>query len=555
MKRLYSILAILMVFFSISEAQPSVKKLGKSIFTLTTFDKDGIIKSSDTYGVFVGSDGEAISLWTPFIHADSAIVMNSNGEIMEVVSIIGANELYNVCKFKVKGKTSSIEISKVPSTSGNKMWVLYNKENKLTANECEIEKTEPFMDKYTYYILSMENAPEYSGCPIINKDGELTGLFQRSGSSNSINAIDANFVDSINTKGLFIGNSMYHQTGIRLNMPKDKQEALIMLVMAKEQCDSAQYVKYVDDFIQSFPTEVNGYSTRAMNLINAGRYEEADNTMKTAIEKAEDKADAHAEYSSVIYQKLIYSPDTTYKAWTLDKALDEIKKAYEISPKPVFKHREAQIVYTQGNYQTAYEMFFNLTKADLKREELFFEAAQCKIQLNAPDTEVIELLDSAVSACPKPLTNISAPYVLARGQIYDKMKEYRKALADYNVYDTLMLGNASDQFYYTRFKCEVNIKQYKQALNDIAHAAYLNPREPIYLAEMGSLQLRLNQLDDAIKSADLCIKVSPEFPDAYLIKGLALIHKKEKANGLEVLQKAKELGDNRAQELIDKYKN
>ena len=99
-----------MVFFSISEAQPSVKKLGKSIFTLTTFDKDGIIKSSDTYGVFVGSDGEAISLWTPFIHADSAIVMNSNGEIMEVVSIIGANELYNVCKFKVKGKTSSIEI-------------------------------------------------------------------------------------------------------------------------------------------------------------------------------------------------------------------------------------------------------------------------------------------------------------------------------------------------------------------------------------------------------------------------------------------------------------
>lgn len=153
------------------------------------------------------------------------------------------------------------------------------------------------------------------------------------------------------------------------------------------------------------------------------------------------------------------------------------------------------------------------------------------------------------------MTNISAPYVLARGQIYDKMKEYRKALADYNVYDTLMLGNASDQFYYTRFKCEVNIKQYKQALNDIAHAAYLNPREPIYLAEMGSLQLRLNQLDDAIKSADLCIKVSPEFPDAYLIKGLALIHKKEKTNGLEVLQKAKELGDNRAQELIDKYKN
>ena len=197
----------------------------------------------------------------------------------------------------------------------------------------------------------------------------------------------------------------------------------------------------------------------------------------------------------------------------------------------------------------------NLTKSELKREELFLEAAQCKMQLNAPDTEVLALLDSAVSVCPKPLTSISAPYVLARGQVYDKMAEYRKALADYNVYDTLMLGNANEQFYYLRFKCEVNLKQYKQALNDIAHAAYLNPREPLYLAEMGSLQLRLNQLDDAIKSSDLCISVAPNFPDAYLIKGLALIHKNEKESGLEVLQKAKELGDNRAQELIDKYKN
>lgn len=554
MKRLYSIIAILTLSISLSNAQPSVKKYGKSVFTLTTFDKDGNIKSSDIYGVFVGSEGEAISLWTPFIDTDSAIVKTSNGDIMEVESIIGANELYNVCKFKVKGKTSSVEIARKPSTQGENMWVLFNKNNKLGASKCEIDKTEAFMDKYTYYIISMEDAPEFSGCPVIDKDGKLTGLFQRSGSSAGINVVDANFTDSIETKGLFISNSMYRQTGIKLNMPADKQEALIMLVMAKEQCDSSKYVKYVDDFISSFPTEVNGYSTRAMNLVSAGHFEEADKTMKTAIEKTADKAAAHAEYSSVIYQKLIYSPDTTYKEWTLDKALGEIRKAYEMSPQSVYRHREAQIIYTKGDYQKAYDMFIGLTKEELKREELFLEAAQCKIQLNAPDTEVVVLFDSAVSACPKPLTSISSPYILARGQIYDKMGEYRKALADYNVYDTLMLGNADAPFYYTRFKCELNIKQYKQALNDIAHAAYLNPNEPVYLAEMSSLQLRLNQLDDAIKSADLCIRIAPEFPDAYLIKGLALIHKKDKSNGLQMLEKARGLGDSRAQELIDKYK-
>ena len=101
MKRLYSIIAILTLSISLSNAQPSVKKYGKSVFTLTTFDKDGNIKSSDIYGVFVGSEGEAISLWTPFIDTDSAIVKTSNGDIMEVESIIGANELYNVCWFKI----------------------------------------------------------------------------------------------------------------------------------------------------------------------------------------------------------------------------------------------------------------------------------------------------------------------------------------------------------------------------------------------------------------------------------------------------------------------
>lgn len=542
-----------MLFSSFSQAQPSIKKLGKSVFTLTTFGKDGIV-ASDTYGVFVGASGEAISLWTPFIGADSAVVTTGNGDVMEVEAIIGANELYDVCKFKVKGKTTPVEIAEEPGAQGSNMWLLLNKNDKLSACECTIDKIEKFMDKYAYYILSMDDAPLSSGCPVINNDGKLAGLFQRS-SSYQNTVIDANYVDSIQTKGLFVGNSMYHQTGIRLKMPEDKDEALIMLVMAREQCDSTQYVKYMHDFINNFPKEVDGYSALAKSYVEKGHYEEADNTMRTAVEKVDNKADAHAEYSSVIYQKLIYSADTTYKAWTLDKALEEIKKAYEISPKPIFKHREAQIIYTKGDYKTAYDSFMNLTKSDLKREELFLEAAQCKMQLNAPDTEVLVLLDSAVSVCPKPLTGISAPYVLARGQVYDKMAEYRKALADYNVYDTLMLGNASEQFYYTRFKCEVNLKQYKQALNDIAHAAYMNPKEPIYLAEMGSLQLRLNQLDDAIKSSELCIRVAPDFPDAYLIKGLALIHKNDKAGGLEVLQKAKELGDNRAQELIDKYKN
>lgn len=65
---------------------------------------------------------------------------------------------------------------------------------------------------------------------------------------------------------------------------------------------------------------------------------------------------------------------------------------------------------------------------------------------------------------------VSAPYVLARGAQYEADGEYRKAFFDYMRYDSLMNNNASADFYYTKYKCEMKIRQYQPALNDIAHA-------------------------------------------------------------------------------------
>lgn len=199
-------------------------------------------------------------------------------------------------------------------------------------------------------------------------------------------------------------------------------------------------------------------------------------------------------------------------------------------------------------------MFMALTQTKLYSAELFYEAAQAKSQLKAPSKEILTLLDSAVTACKKPLTAVAAPYILARGIAYNQAKEYRKALADYNLYDTLMVGRANDSFYYTRYQCNIKLRRYQQALNDIAHAAVLNRQEPTYLAEMASLQMRVNMIEEAIKTANLCISIAPNYPDIYLIKGLALIQNKKKIEGLAALNKAKELGDTRAQTYIDKYK-
>lgn len=530
-----------------------VKKAAASIFSLTTFKTDGTLLAS-TNGVFISDNGEAISAFYPFVGADSAVVIDTNGNALPVDVIIGANELYDVCKFKVNGKTTPIKIASTPSNNGEKVWMLGYSIKNQEAKQVPIQKTELFMDKYTYYIFSSETPENMEGCPFVNAKGELIGILQHANHSEGTHAVDAHFMKDMQiNNGLSLADPVLRQTTIRTQLPAKEEDALVTLMMASEQ-NKKNYLKYIQDFKRLFPHAVDGYAAQARQYANKKEFAKAATEMETAIQNVHKKDAAHAEYAKIIFHQQLFQPDSTYLVWSLDKALAEAQKAYEINPLPAYQHQQAQIIYSKGNYQKAYDMFIALTKTNLRSGELFYEAAQAKAQLKANQAEILSLLDSAVAACPQPLTPIAAPFVLARGAAYDQAGDYKKAIMDYNRYDTLMLGRANHEFYYTRFNCNVKLRRYQQALNDIAHAAVLNRQEPTYLAEMASLQLKVNYIDDALKTAELCIGIAPNYPDIYLIKGLALIQKKQKKLGIEAFEKAKQLGDKRAQDYIDKYK-
>lgn len=530
-----------------------VKKAAASIFSLTTFKTDGTLLAS-TNGVFISDNGEAISAFYPFVGADSAVVIDTNGNALPVDVIIGANELYDVCKFKVNGKTTPIKIASTPSMNGEKVWMLGYSIKNQEAKQVPIQKTELFMDKYTYYIFSSETPENMEGCPFVNAKGELIGILQHANHSEGTHAVDAHFMKDMQiNNGLSLADPVLRQTTIRTQLPAKEEDALVTLMMASEQ-NKKNYLKYIQDFKHLFPHAVDGYAAQARQYANKKEFAKAATEMETAVQNVHKKDAAHAEYAKIIFHQQLFQPDSTYLAWSLDKALAEAQKAYEINPLPAYQHQQAQIIYSKGNYQKAYDMFIALTKTNLRSGELFYEAAQAKAQLKANQAEILSLLDSAVAACPQPLTPIAAPFVLARGAAYDQAGDYKKAIMDYNRYDTLMLGRANHEFYYTRFNCNVKLRRYQQALNDIAHAAVLNRQEPTYLAEMASLQLKVNYIDDALKTTELCIGIAPNYPDIYLIKGLALIQKKQKKLGIEAFEKAKQLGDKRAQDYIDKYK-
>ena len=545
-------LSLLFTCFALgAQAQSAnVQKVLKSVFSLTTFKKDGSLLASGR-GVFVGTNGEAVSTWAPFVGADSAIVIDANGNKHTVDVIYGASEVYDLCKFKVNAITTPAPAAKTQVAVGARAWLVQYSTGRAQTSALKVKKAEPFMTDCYFYQYDGQPENIHVGCPVTNEKGEVMGLLQHSKLSGDYNSVDVRFAETFKTTGLSVNEPILKQTTIRMALPDKQDQALLMLMLEAGQTSPSRYLRYVEDFIHKFPKSVEGYVSQAEFYLAQNDFGKANATMQTALSMADKKDEAHYNLAKLIYQKEIKQTNMPYPQWNLDLALAETNKAYALNPLPLYKHLEAQIVYFKGEYAKAYEQFMALTKTNLRNGELFYEAAQCKQQLKAPFEEILTLLDSAVTAQD---AHLSAPYVLARGTALHGAQQYKKAMADYNRYDSLTLGRASHDFYYTRALCEVQLRQFQQALNDFAHAIVLNRAEPTYYAELAQLQLRVNQKEDAVVTADLGLRIAPNYPDLYLIKGLALVNDNKKNEGLAALNKAKELGDTRADDLIKKYK-
>lgn len=550
MKRFSIILSFLFIIIASTWGQSAVSNAAKSVFTLTTFKADGSILAS-SHGVFISGDGVGICPWKPFVGANHAVVIDNRGKKYEVSCIIGANELYDMAKIMVKGNTIGAAFAAKQATPGSVTWKVNYTVGKPAGKQMKVEKVEQFMNKYPYYIISNQIDDTDLGCPLVDAAGNLLGLLQKSG--DKVSATGARLAADMQVSGLTATDPVLRQTAIRTALPDNEKDATVALMLAAQN-DSARYMETINEFIQKFPLNPDGYTTRAQVEQKYNHFAEAAKDMNTAIEKSNPKDGAHFSYAKLIYQKELYKSDIPYADWSLDKAIAETQTAYEINPQPLYKHLEAQIRYTKGEFQQACDMFLQLTKSTLRNPELFYEAAQCKMQLKADDKEILQMLDSAIAICKTPNTPSDAVYYIARASQLDKMGQYRKAMQDYNKYDTLRLGRVNAQFFYTREQCAMKCRLYQQALDDINLALRLAPQEPLFYAEKANVQLRVAQYYEAIATATSCLSIDPKNPDAYLILGLAQIQTGQKKEGQQSLLKAKELGNPQAQSFIDKFK-
>ena len=535
-------------------AQSWASKAVKSLLTLKTFAKDGTLLASST-GFFVGTDGEAVSSYAPFKGAQRAVVIDAQGKEYPVEFMLGANETYDVAKFQVAAqKTTPLPIA-ATATKGSSVWLLpYAVKKTPDCVQGTISNAELFQDKYQYYTLQLNAEESQINSPVLNENGEVVGIIQPSAGDQkgTSYAVSARFATDLKIVGLSINDPVFKQTQIPMAMPDDAKEALLTIFLASSSVSENEYLNLIERFIKKFPDEADGYVYRARYQVSKGNFSSADEDMQRALKINGEKDDVHYQYADLIYQKEIYQSDKPFSAWTLDKAFSESQEAYRINPMPIYLQQQAQIRYAQGQYAEAYNLYDQLTRSDLRSADIFFAASQCKAQLNEPDMQ-LALLDSAVNQFSRPYVKTAAPYLLARAQALYNQGKYRPAVNDYNEYEQLMGSQLGAAFYYQRELAELGGHLYQQALNDINKAIELAPTEPMYQAEKASLQVRVGMHKEAMETAQQLIRMSPDLSDGYLFLGLAQCLSDQKAEGVKNLNKAKELGNDQAQSLIDKY--
>lgn len=531
------------------------KKAANAVFTLKTFDKDGQLLGS-TNGFFVNTNGEAVSSYQPFKGALRAVIIDAQGKEWPVDCIIGANDMYDVAKFKVDiKKPQALSIATAKAEQGATAWLMpYAAKKNPVCKKATVSAAEMFQTDYAYYTLDMQPDEQQTGSPVMNEQGEVIGILQPTADAKAQQsyAVSALFASTMQMTGLGMNTPAMKATGIKKALPDDIEQAQVALFMGAGAQDSLEYANYIERFIQKFPQSPEGYIYRARNLASSLQFAEAEEDMAKALKVADKKDDVHYQYANLIYQHRLLQAKTPYEPWTLERALEESKAAYKVTPMPVYKQQQAQLLYAMKQYEEAFQLYQQLAKSDMRSADTFYAAAQCRLALKDQEGAIAQL-DSAVSTFSKPYLRAAAPYLMARGRLLDAAGKYRPAVADYNEYEKLMPGQLTAEFYYLREQAEYAGHLYQQAIDDIKKAVDMAPQEALYQSEKANVELRVGLTDDAIASAREAIRLAPEESDGHLLLGLGLCVKGQKKEGLVSLQKAKELGHEQAQAMIEKY--
>lgn len=549
---------------SMAQTPKWVEKAKRAVFSVVTYDKNDKILNTGN-GFFVSEDGLALSDYSLFKGAERAVIITADGKQMPVSLILGADDMYDVVKFRVAivgKKVPSLLVAGTAPAAGSSAWMLpYSTQKSIACVSGKVKKVDDIAGDYHYYTLDMPMKDKMVSCPVMNEAGEVFGIAQKSfgmDTATTCYASGASFAMSQHISALSLGDAALKNIGIRKGLPDTEDQALVYLYMASSSSSSEDYERLLGDFIAKFPDNADGYLRRANFYVvkakeDASFFDKAAQDMEAAQKVAKKKDDVLYNIAKLIYAYQLEKPEKTYNDWTFESALNQIRQAMELNPLPVYVQLEGDILFAMQDYAGALAAYEQVNRSNLASPVTFFSAAKTKELMKAESGEILALMDSCVARCPQPVTASYAPYLLERATMRVNAGQARQAMLDYDGYFKAVNGQVNDLFYYYREQAALKARQYQRALDDIAKAVELNPNDLTYQAEQAAVNLRVGRYDTAMKLLQAIIQTNPKYAEAYRLLGLCHIQLKQKEEACKNFNKAKELGDPNVDALIEKY--
>lgn len=563
-KKLLMMLALcLLAQWGMAQAPKWVDKAKRAIFSVVTYDQnDNILNTGN--GFFVTEDGIALSDYALFKGAQRAVVMSADGVQMSVESILGADDMYDVVKFRVAvtgKKVPALTVATTAPVAGTDTYLLpYSTRKDRSYTAGKVKEADPIAEKYFYYTLDMHLEEKMVSCPVMTADGQVYGLAQKSSGQDTATicyAIDANFAMMQSVSALSYGDMALKGIGIKKALPDTEEQALVFLYMASSQLAPEKYMAVLNDFIAQYPHSSDGYLRRATQQLFLSKddasMEKVVADMDKALEVATKKDDIYYNRAKTIYGYMLEAPEQAYKGWSYDVALEEIRKAIAIEPMPVYIQLEGDIQFAKKDYAAALSCYEKVNQSNLASPATFYSAAKIKEQLKASAEEVLALMDSCVVRFTPPYTEEAAPYLFERAQARMNAGQARTAMLDYDAYYKAVNGQVNDMFYYYREQAALKAKQYQRALDDMAKAIELNPDDLTYRAELAVVNIRVGRYEEALEVLKAAVEKDPNYAEAYRLMGIAQLQMKKNKEACANFAKAKELGDPNVDALIEKH--
>lgn len=562
MKMILAMSLCLLAQWTMAQAPKWVEKAKHAVFSVVTYDKNDQILNTGN-GFFVTEDGVALSDYTLFKGAQRAVIIDNEGRQMPVLNIMGADDMYDVVKFRVgiEKNVTALPIATRQPAAGTLVYLLpYSTQKGRTCTTGHLKSADKAEGNYLYYTLELPLKDKMISCPLTDAEGAVFGLAQKSSGQDTATicyAVDARYAMDQKISALSYNDETLTNIGIKKALPDTEEQALIFLYMASTQLTPEKYMEVLNDYIEQYPNSTDGYIRRATQLLSTSQDEatlkQVAADMDQALKVASREEAVRFDRAKLIYNYMLTNPATPHEDWSFDKALEEIQQAIDLQALPVYVQLKGDILFAKQDYPGALAAYEQVNHSDMASPTSYFSAAQTKEMMKAPATEVLALMDSCIALCPQPYTNTTGPYLLARAQALLNANQARKAMLDYDAYYKAMNGNVNAAFYYYREQAAMQARQYQRALDDLAKAIELAPDELLYRAELAVVNIRVGRSEEAIRILQEALKIEPEYAEAYRLMGQAYVQLKKKDEACESFAKAKELGDPNVDALIEKH--